>query len=158
SDLMPAASHPRSELGDLRQALVVGRAKFGRVDHGIKVAGNGPCAPKRFGFVLQRFDDGIPAAGQVGAGGLVGGTTRVVNQDRNGLYDVVGLYLGVVDGLIDGAKQRVVGHNQSCIPYCSVWAAAVGDRRWAACKVFMSSIAMVMGPTPPGTGVMAPAT
>jgi hypothetical protein len=28
----------------------------------------------------------------------------------------------------------------------------------AACRVFTSSMAMVMGPTPPGTGVIHPAT
>lgn len=30
--------------------------------------------------------------------------------------------------------------------------------RRAACSVFLISIAMVIGPTPPGTGVIAPAT
>ena len=40
----------------------------------------------------------------------------------------------------------------------AVFVAAVEARSRAALSVFTSSIAIVIGPTPPGTGVIAPAT
>ena len=57
------------------------------------------------------------------------------------------------DGVADG-RERVRGQGRVGLHYVRGSAA----RRRAASSVFWSSIAIVIGPTPPGTGVIAPAT
>jgi len=54
-------------------------------------------------------------------------------------------------------EDRAVGRNRGRFGTVTGMVAAQCRNR-AACSVFESSMAIVIGPTPPGTGVIAPAT
>ena len=134
----------------LGSAGVIGFADRFIVVHRVKVGDHRPRARQALIGKVKRLGESLP-----------GNRAAVVDQPRDeraifcdqlldGRGNVLGAYRAearepaqVEQGIVGGA-----GHNQPATTWLAVPA------RSAAARVFSSSIAMVIGPTPPGTGVI----
>src|SRR5207244_1295660 len=124
-------------LRDLRQVGVVHIAQLRAVEHGVQVRHLAPGAADAFVRILERRDEAFPGH-QRTRDALDGGAAfgeQLVDRRR----DVLGFEL---------RESRQSGEVQEWIHLAAP----------AARKQFSRSMAIVIGPTPPGTGVMAPAT
>ena len=130
----------RPKFGDQGQGGVVGGAQLGAVGHAVEVADR---APGHAEFFVGSVQSG-------GHGGPLGGKFRC----RHGFERCLGLGQQLLNGRghvlgPDLVKQRRGRRHQQRV---------VHALRSADSRVLTSSMVMVMGPTPPGTGVMWLAT
>ena len=132
---------PGIKLGDLGQHHVVGGTQFRRVGHSVEV---GDCAPGSAQAVsrhIQHRRDSQPAGNKVGRCDGFKRGVGISQQCIDGGFDVLRLNLVKQRQIVKG-KQGIV-HGK--------WGVAT---RSAASRVLTSNMVMVMGPTPPGTGLM----
>jgi hypothetical protein len=163
----------RPELRHLRLVLVVGGAQLGRVHHVVQVVDHAPGTAQAFGRFLERDHEAVPADRRQALRSLPGHGARVRDQllDRRrhmlGTDQVeAGQARKVEEGIAGvGRHVRVLifqgfmpsyypGYGLSPRPAQATFSAT----RSADSSVFISSIVIVIGPTPPGTGVMCEAT
>ncbi len=90
------------EFGQLGLVVVVGRAQFRRVDHGVKMTDHAPGARQAFGGVFQRFDEAVPGGRRVWGLQLGYGSTVLRQQGIEGGRDVFRL-----DGVETGQAGKV---------------------------------------------------
>ncbi len=155
---------PGEKLGDLGQCFVVGRPQLRRIGDAVEVAHHTPGAPQFFRGDIQHTRNVLPACWERRRGdGLqrgVGFCQQSVHGRRHMLrpnlikkWEVVELEKRVHAMKATGLVNRVSKNAYSN------WRRRQGFQapavaRSAASRVLTSNIVMVMGPTPPGTGVM----
>ena len=137
------------ELGDSGQCLVVSRAQRGRVGHAVEVADGAPGTAQLFGGNVKLTGDGVPVGRKVWRGDTL---QRRIRGHQQGVYRRGHVVRG------DAVEQRQILEIEEGIAHAQSDGGArkkvQAASRSAASSVLTSSMVMVMGPTPPGTGVI----
>ncbi len=133
------------ELDQFRLVFVVSGTQFRCIRYRIQMADNAPCPAQFFGHVLQRDDKVVPgnAIGrrfQQGDNGM-----RLLEQRGNRRRDV---------GRRDFVEPGEAGKVEQGIASVDSGRCHCNYILSAASMVLTNNMVMVIGPTPPGTGVM----
>jgi hypothetical protein len=157
-------AQPGEELGDARQRLVVGGAQLGRVHDGLQVRDGAPGAAQALGGHVQRAGEGAQVARglhhafECGFGllqQLIDGGGDVFGADGVEARQVGEVEQGLAVGMVMPLQMRAARSSFKASAQALARSAAGALSRP---RVLTSSMVMVMGPTPPGTGVIQPAT
>ncbi len=148
----------RPKLSHFGQSLVVGGAQGRRVGHRVEVVDGPPGAAQALRGHVQHLGNRLPIGGK-----RLGGASR---QGRFGRFQQLshgGCHLLGTDLIEGGGTLKVQqGIHNSHVRQLREGRGISSRRRGcyaarlfsAACRVLTNNMVMVMGPTPPGTGVM----
>ena len=141
------------ELRDGGKRGIVGVSQRRRVDDALQVADDAPAAREGECRLFERFGDGLPRGGCFGCRDACERLLKILRERLDGGGHVLGTDGGVVDQA-RRIEQGIDGFGHGGASPCH----QRPRRRSTASTVLVISMAIVMGPTPPGTGVMADAT